>query len=64
MLPEVDVLRDEAIAYVSRLHSEGVPVEYRIEPGMIHGFMGFWPNCPSADLAFRSAITHVRNTLR
>ena len=64
MLPEMDILRDEAIAYVARLHSEGVPVEYRIEPGMIHGFMDFWPSSPRANQALHSAITHVRNRLR
>jgi acetyl esterase len=32
-----DVLRDEGQAYADRLTALGVPVEYRLEPELIHG---------------------------
>jgi len=35
---EHDVLRDEGFAYAERLRNSGVYVEYKCEPGLVHGY--------------------------
>jgi acetyl esterase len=37
-----DPLRDEGRAYADRLQALGVPVEYRLEPEMIHGCLSLF----------------------
>jgi acetyl esterase len=37
-----DVLRDEGVAYVDRLHDAGVAVEHHHEPDQIHGYVGLF----------------------
>jgi acetyl esterase len=39
VLAEVDVLRDEGLAYADRLRSAGVPVAVKVWPGAVHGFL-------------------------
>ena len=39
VLAEVDVLRDEGLAYAERLRAAAVPVSTRVWPGMVHGFL-------------------------
>ncbi|MFE7421088.1 alpha/beta hydrolase [Rhodococcus sp. NPDC057529] len=38
------VVRDETIAYASRLLAEGVPVELHVWPGGFHGYENFVPD--------------------
>jgi acetyl esterase len=42
MTPGCDPLRDEGRAYADRLRAVGVPVEYRLEPEMIHGCLSLF----------------------
>ncbi len=37
---ECDVLLDQGLMYAKRLSDQGVPVSYRIYPGILHGFIG------------------------
>jgi acetyl esterase len=37
-----DVLRDEGQAYADRLAALGVPVEYRLEPALIHASLNLF----------------------
>ena len=38
MVGDLDIFRDEDIAYVARMSSSGVPVEFHLVPGAPHGF--------------------------
>jgi acetyl esterase/lipase len=38
MVGDLDIFRDEDIAYVARMTSSGVPVEFHLVPGAPHGF--------------------------
>jgi acetyl esterase len=40
VLAEVDVLRDEGLAYADRLRAASVPVASTVWPGTVHGFLG------------------------
>ena len=55
VVAQYDPLRDEALAYVEKLRAAGVPVEFRVYEGMIHGFLGAQAN-QDAWRAIRSAL--------
>lgn len=44
MIGELDLMRDENIAYATRLLQAGVPTELHVYPGSFHGFEGLVPN--------------------
>ena len=41
ILAECDPLHDQGVAYAERLRADGVPVDLKIYPGMIHAFFSF-----------------------
>jgi acetyl esterase/lipase len=48
---DLDIFRDEAIAYAQRLAIAGVPVELHVHPGVPHGWERFAPHTASAKRA-------------
>jgi acetyl esterase/lipase len=44
MIGELDLMRDENIAYAMRLLQAGVPTELHVYPGAFHGFEGIVPH--------------------
>ena len=57
---EIDLFRDEDVAYAHALWRSGTPTELHVWPGAVHGFDQY---LPSADLT-RRAQTHRTRTLR
>jgi acetyl esterase len=55
-----DPLRDEAVAYSSRLLNAGVPVEPIFFPNMIHGFMTLGGLIPAAAVAVRRIALAIK----
>ena len=53
MTPGCDPLRDEGRAYADRLRAVGVPVEYRLEPEMIHGCLNLFNSALYPDASRR-----------
>lgn len=45
---DLDIFRDEAIAYAQNLARAGVPIELHVHPGVPHGWERFAPNSSSA----------------
>jgi len=56
---ECDPIRDEGLDYADRLRADGVPVEVRIYPGMIHAFFSFIDIFDQG----RAAVTHAGRTV-
>jgi acetyl esterase/lipase len=45
---DLDIFRDEAIAYAQNLARAGIPIELHVHPGVPHGWERFAPNSSSA----------------
>jgi acetyl esterase len=60
VLAEVDVLRDEGLAYAEQLRSAAVPVSTRVWPGTVHGFLAMAGLVPETCAA---AVADIANWL-
>ncbi len=61
---EYDPLRDEDLAFVTRLRALGVAVEHVDYDGVIHGFMGQLGPIPESESAFATIGTAIRRAVR
>jgi acetyl esterase len=61
-----DVLRDEGRAYADRLDSLGVPVEYRLEPELIHAGLNLFnsPFYPDASRRVEPVVESLARAIR
>ena len=54
---DLDIFRDESIAYAASLASAGIPIELHVHPGAPHGFERF---APSSQVAQRAMTDRIR----
>jgi acetyl esterase/lipase len=59
-----DILRDEAVAYASKLWAGGVQVELHVWPGGWHGFEAIAPTASLSILAKKSQVDWVKKVFR
>lgn len=57
---DLDILRDENIAYASRLLADGVPTELHVLPGLPHGFDMLAPNATVTRRAVENRLDRLR----
>ena len=63
IVAEFDPLRDEGAAYAAKLRAAGVPVEYTVYPGMIHGFFSGFAAFDQGKAAVSQAARALREAL-
>ena len=56
-----DPLRDEGTTYATRLAADGVPVDHRNYPSMVHGFLSLTDSVEAADEAMNEVGAAVQN---
>ncbi|MBT3931652.1 MAG: alpha/beta hydrolase [Rhodospirillaceae bacterium] len=57
---QIDPLRDEGRAYASKLQNAGVPVQYQLYDGVVHGFFNMGGFCDQGNIA----VAQVADTLK
>ena len=57
---DLDLFRDEAITYATRLVDAGVPTELHLHPGCPHFFDGFAPDAEVTQRAFADRVRRLR----
>lgn len=60
---ECDVLCDEGARFADALRNAGTPVDYKLYPGMIHGFFGMAPVIDDAINAQRYVADALKRAL-
>jgi acetyl esterase/lipase len=63
MAAQLDVLRDENIAYAQRLMQAGVPVELHVHPGAMHGFVLLAPAVAISERAISGYVNALDRSL-
>jgi acetyl esterase/lipase len=61
---DLDIFRDEDIAYAQRLAQAGVPVELHVHPGAPHGWERFAPGAESARRAMADRVRVIASLQR
>ena len=57
---DLDIFRDESLAYAQRLAAAGVPIELHVHPGAPHGFERFAPHSQLAQRAMRDRLRTIQ----
>jgi acetyl esterase len=57
---EIDPLRDEGKAYASKLRNAGVPTQYQLYQGVVHGFFNFGGFSDQANTAVQQAVSALK----
>ncbi|WP_059105507.1 alpha/beta hydrolase [Shouchella shacheensis] len=60
---QYDPLRDSGRDYAKRLEEAGVPVTYKLEEDMPHGFVNYYALVPRANEAFEEMCGHLKDAL-
>ena len=61
---ELDPLRDEGLAYARRLAAAGVRVRTRVDPGMLHGYLGAAADVAVAGEALAEATGWMKSLIK
>ena len=60
---DCDVLHDDNVAYAEKLRAAGVPVELRIDPGMLHGYYSMTDFAEPAREAVNATVAWIGRQL-